>query len=116
MSVSDNDFLFLCDAPKEVLVGSVLRLWEELERMKSPITVESPNLPEEPEVGQYVVKDSAGIVRMCGDEDKFNLSQVEALAILLSLDEYISIQFYFCGSADLLSEWSNGRKVVRNAK
>jgi hypothetical protein len=114
MSVSDNDFLFLCDAPKEVLVETVLRLWEELERMKNP--VELPNLPEEPEVGQYVVKDSAGIVRMCGDEDKFNLSQVEALAILLSLDEYVSIHFYFCGSADLLSEWINGKKVVRNAK
>jgi hypothetical protein len=114
MSVSDNDFLLLCEAPREVLIETILRLWDELERTKPP--VELPILPEEPCVGQYVVRDADGVVRMCGDEDKFNLSQVEAFAILLSLDGYATIQFYFCDAVDLLSEWSKGRKVVRNAK
>lgn len=68
---------------------------------------------ELPSVGRYVVKDADGIVRASQPKDRVRLSQVEGMAILLSLEGYVAIQFHFNGAIELLSEWNNGRRIVR---
>jgi hypothetical protein len=112
--ISDKDFSCLCGLSNETLIATVIKLWEELERVKSPVAVELPDLSEDAPLGQYVVKDGDGVVRGCLDEDKVTLSQVEGLAILFSFDSYSTIQFYLCNDSELLSEWKNGRRVVRS--
>jgi len=107
--LTDTEFSLLLGQEKEALVSLVIQLVSRVEALEKPLS-----LPELPPAGQYVIRDSSGAVRLMGDENKFLIRQVEAIAILLSLsDRYVTIQFYLNNQSRLMSEWSRGKMVVR---
>ena len=107
--LTDVEFSLLLGQEKEALVSLVIQLVARVEALEKPLS-----LPELPPAGQYVIRDSNGMVRLVGDEDKFLIRQVEAIAILLSLkQQYVTIHFCLDNHSRLMSEWSRGRMVVR---
>jgi hypothetical protein len=111
MSLSDREFLLICEMPREVLIETVIRLWEELESMKTPIYEVS--LPPVPECGEYIVLDAEGAVRFRGNEADWDLRDVETVACGVSMQGYCAVQFVLCGVVELISEWSRGVEVAR---
>lgn len=111
MSVTDQEFSFLCNAPREVLLESLLRVWADYQELKNTVSVE---LLELPDCGEYIVKDGSGAVRMRVFENDYDLKDVETIASALSSKgAYCSVVFSLCEIEELISEWQNGKKVVR---
>lgn len=109
MNISPREFLLLYASPREVLIDIIVRLSDDLERLKTPL-----ELPIVDVCGFYVVTIASGVERFRGSENDFLLKDAETIAaVLSSRGGYCSITFELCGVSELVSEWSNGGRVVR---
>lgn len=117
MSVNDQEFMFLLQQTKEFLVLQNIALKRQLQQYALSERVPANPLELFPvEVGQYIVVDGHGKVKLRTDEDRYELKDVETIASALSIKGgYCSVIFVLCGFEELVSEWQNGGRVIRAA-
>lgn len=90
-------------------IGLAIQLLARVDQLESE---GSDNGVEIPDCGQYVIRDGTGMMRVIARADEYKFSQIEALAILLSFDESLSLHFYVNDCSCLLSEWSCGKRMI----